>query len=68
MPVWKIELGPKGPEQLKYRAVIEAECADVAIAEARRRFPLLAKAGCNFQAMDDRELADLDAAAERFMQ
>lgn len=67
MTIWKVELGPVGPRQLRYRAVVEADTADGAVATARKRFPLAAKGGAAFQAFDKFELADQEGATEFFL-
>lgn len=64
---YKIELGPNAL-QMRFRAVVDAPNADAAIAAARARFPLLAKAGCSFQALDAKELQDVERAAEYFVE
>lgn len=71
--IWKIELNNRnaaaGPCKVeRYRAVIDAPNMDVAIAAARGRFGKVAdRWPAMAQAMDDKELANLDRAAAWFM-
>lgn len=73
MTIYKVELNNRNPgagtcKVERYRAVIEAPNMDVAIATARARFGKVAdRWAAMAQAMDDRELANLDRAAAWFL-
>lgn len=73
MAYWKIQLTMRGASpagtDMKYRAVIDAPSFDAAIAGAKARFGRPGQtAASEGQAMDDAELADLDASIEGFVE
>lgn len=65
--LWKVELGPIGARQLRYRAVVEADTGDAAVEAARKRFPYAARGNAAFQTFDRFEIADVAGATEFFL-